>query len=232
MAMGRITIGARRRPKRRTLAKVALVRAPPRGTRNFKRSTNVKRVRTVRMKYCQGTILNPAALLSTAQFRMNGIFDPDITGIGHQPLGHDIWAQFYERYKVLHYKIKIYITDVTPSTLVVVGLNSSQSGTLPTIASTMCEQASTKYTCVDDFDGARVLTFSQTAWDALGVTKSQYLGEKDYGANFGADPAATHLATMSIFAQHQNQVTAVTVPIWVEMTYTVQLSEPELLLQS
>lgn len=38
-------------------------------------------------------------------FNLNSIFDPDQTGTGHQPLGHDEWANFYKRYQVIGAKI-------------------------------------------------------------------------------------------------------------------------------
>lgn len=33
-------------------------------------------------------------------FSANSIYDPDATGVGHQPLGHDQWNAFYEKYMV------------------------------------------------------------------------------------------------------------------------------------
>ncbi len=34
------------------------------------------------------------------QFRLNSIFDPDYTSTGHQPLGYDQYAAFFNRYRV------------------------------------------------------------------------------------------------------------------------------------
>jgi len=36
----------------------------------------------------------------THKFNVAGIFDPDVTGIGHQPYGHDQWATLYKHYFV------------------------------------------------------------------------------------------------------------------------------------
>jgi len=38
---------------------------------------------------------------------LNDIHDPNKTGAGHQPYGHDQWANFYKRYKVTWVEIKM-----------------------------------------------------------------------------------------------------------------------------
>lgn len=40
-------------------------------------------------------------------FRCNSIFDPDQSGVGHQPMGHDEYAQFYNNYTVIGSKITV-----------------------------------------------------------------------------------------------------------------------------
>lgn len=64
-----------------------------------------------------------AALLTgtefTSNWAANGIFKPDIGGIGHQPYGHDEMAVFFDHYRVLRSKIRIrevvVATDSAPS---------------------------------------------------------------------------------------------------------------------
>ena len=61
-----------------------------------------------------GAIIAPA--LSTYIFRLNSVFDPDVTGVGHQPLGRDHWAQTYKYYRVLSCEVTLKwynATDVT-----------------------------------------------------------------------------------------------------------------------
>ena len=60
----------------------------------------------VKLKYTTFITLN-SAVQAVHVFSGNSIFDPDRTGLGGQPLGHDQWANFYEKYSVGASKIKI-----------------------------------------------------------------------------------------------------------------------------
>lgn len=87
----------------------------------------------VRLKYVEHVSLNPAAGAAAIQvYRANSLFDPNFTGIGHQPSNYDKIATIYDRYSVVGAKIKVYpvwtssTTSVTPGTLIV---HLSQDGT-------------------------------------------------------------------------------------------------------
>lgn len=55
----------------------------------------------------------PSGISGFYQYKINSIFDPDLTGAGRQPLGRDTWTQIYNYYKVLETKIKVEIIDTT-----------------------------------------------------------------------------------------------------------------------
>lgn len=58
--------------------------------------------KVTKLRYCTGVIVTLAdANYAEYIFRANSINDPDYTGTGHQPLGHDQWSQFYNHYVVL-----------------------------------------------------------------------------------------------------------------------------------
>jgi len=72
-------------------------------------------------------------------FRTNSIFDPDLTGTGHQPLFRDLWASQYDYYTVLscEYELHFYNGGVSTLTYTSVGTASQRLGavqvhTLPT----------------------------------------------------------------------------------------------------
>jgi hypothetical protein len=53
------------------------------------------------MRYSQVVTLDPdGGLPSINLFRANSIYDPDYSGIGHQPYGHDQWQAIFNHYSV------------------------------------------------------------------------------------------------------------------------------------
>lgn len=68
---------------------------------------------TVRLTYAdnyRADIGQAGNSANTQIFRTNGIFDPDFSGTGHQPLFRDMWASMYDYYTVLacDYTIRMY----------------------------------------------------------------------------------------------------------------------------
>lgn len=59
------------------------------------------------MRYVERVNLNiPNLTFDAYQFRANSIFDPNYTGIGHQPMGHDRFNTLYRTYEVLGSRIR------------------------------------------------------------------------------------------------------------------------------
>lgn len=70
----------------------------------------------VRLKYVETFSLDPGiGGLATQVFRANSLFDPNLTGIGHQPSNYDKVAGIYDRYTVLGAKITVYPVYYTTS---------------------------------------------------------------------------------------------------------------------
>lgn len=61
----------------------------------------------VRMKYVMKQNFNPTTAITYYTYRANSINDPDKSGTGHQALGHDQWAAFYNHYQVIGSQIKV-----------------------------------------------------------------------------------------------------------------------------
>lgn len=86
---------------------------------------------TVRLTYADNFLHNVAYNVGSHQtFRTNSIYDPDFTGVGHQPLFRDMWASMYDYYTVLscEYTIRMYNACAEPITYTEVGTNAQLIG--------------------------------------------------------------------------------------------------------
>lgn len=67
----------------------------------------------VKFNYCElGFTINPGlASAGDYVFSLNGMFDPNITGVGHQPAGFDQYMAIFEAYTVYYATYKVSITN-------------------------------------------------------------------------------------------------------------------------
>lgn len=62
----------------------------------------------VKLRYIQECQIDaPTAGVAYHTISANGIYDPDTTGVGHQPMNFDTWMTLYDHYVVLGSKIKV-----------------------------------------------------------------------------------------------------------------------------
>lgn len=124
--LGRSYRGRRARTAARRVARASRVGASRRAryyrTRSFMRYTNPLTFNrfVTRLTYYDTCALDPAANSLTTlngaiyQFRANSVYDPDYTGIGHQPMYFDNFASLYTKYRVLSSKITVTVCDIRP----------------------------------------------------------------------------------------------------------------------
>lgn len=67
-----------------------------------------------KLRYIEEITINPAmANFAVHEFRANSVYDPNATGVGHQPMGFDQWSGIYQRYCVLGSRIIVQNTNST-----------------------------------------------------------------------------------------------------------------------
>lgn len=63
------------------------------------------RMRTILRYTADLGLTSAAGVMTTTSFSANGIYDPDLTGVGHQPMYFDQYMAVYNKYKVLGSKL-------------------------------------------------------------------------------------------------------------------------------
>lgn len=81
--------------------------------------------------------------LIVQSFSANGIYDPNITGIGHQPLGHDQWLTFYNHYCVIGSRINVQWVNDDNTENYIVGIHLDSSAGLSASLNTNMENPDT-----------------------------------------------------------------------------------------
>lgn len=132
----------------------------------------------VSLRYCDAFALD-AGIATKAYDTWNAasIFDPYVGVGGHQPLGADNWAQFYQHYVVIGAKATCYFTmwDVASgSDCVVVGKLGYNNTWVPTDVNTLIEQNKSSYKFMTARNGSR-----STASLTLYYSPRKFFGLKD-----------------------------------------------------
>lgn len=72
-----------------------------------------------KLVFCQRNQVNPAGLVSSYTYNLNSLYDPDVTGVGTQPMYYDQLCSStgpYQRYRVYSCKYEIIISNLnTPA---------------------------------------------------------------------------------------------------------------------
>lgn len=165
-----------------------------------RKTVNVNRALTpfaqryiTKMKYAEvRTVSGPTSGgLVQYNFRLNSIFDPNLTGVGHQPYGHDQLADLYNRYRVyrVDYAISALNTDgATNYSVIGVVPANEQISTFIGVSDIM-ESPRAKYITQAPNAALKVLKGSVSLASLAGRTKSQYMSDDRYQAEFLANPA-------------------------------------------
>lgn len=189
------------------------------------------------MRYVATVSINPnIGATGEHQFRANSIFDPDYTGVGHQPMGRDEWATFYDHYTVLGCSIRAtFLSQGTANNQnIFVGgiLLDDDSGLISNIA-TVLEQGKARYAFIGNSDSGNSIKTVRHYYNPR-----KFFGVKDMkdnrdmlGADMSTNPSEN--AHFKIFIG-STDVTEDVAPqeVLVTLVYKCLLTEPKNLLTS
>lgn len=121
------------------------------------------------------------------KFRMNSLFDPDLTYTGHQPLGFDQWKTFYNRYRVYKVAYRITFVNVENKFGLQVGVFPDNSGSYTTF--TELSEVPRVKTALIPYENQKVFTGYFCPRTTVGLTKQQYMADDRYAAVYDSNPA-------------------------------------------
>lgn len=191
----------------------------------------------VKMKYGSVVKIQPGIGLSaTHVFSANSIFDPDRTAVGHQPLGHDEYAIFYNHATVLGSRIKVRFVptsaaSATGNALVSIALQADDTASA-IITTQMIERSGVNWRVMGTSyanAGNCVLTKNFSAKRFFGVDDVK--DNTNLRGTFGANPADQAYYHVSA-APTELAASASEVDCIVEIEYIALLSERKALLSS
>lgn len=178
------------------------------------------------LRYCQEVSISGGSFgnATTIVFCVNGMYDPDITGIGHQPMGFDQLTGLYNRYCVYgcRYELELANTDQTEQRDVVVGTHVNLSSSTSTDAMLYLENPDTDFRILENIKSTKSTTKFNGYIDIgkqYGRSKREITTEDDFWGETNSNPS--NKVYLHIFAAGLNSTSPDTVIGVLRLTYYV-----------
>ncbi len=171
------------------------------------------------IRYCDEIALSPGAAYGQYTYRGNSCFDPDETGVGHQPLYYDQYSAVYSKYKVISSRCRVTAANynaTASASIVLVPSSNILTVTSYTIAMEQPYAKRTELLPISTRGGVKsTITSTMSTQKILGLSKMQ-LSSEDYSATTGATPSSVWYWNIAAF-----DVSAVSVRFLVDLEYRV-----------
>jgi hypothetical protein len=175
------------------------------------------------LRYCDyGSLTSTSGGTASTLWRANGIYDPDYTNTGHQPLFRDAYANVYDYYTVLGSKIKVTFQSRNADYGFVVGLQGSDTPSLTSTVTTWMEQNNGVHTLVGNKNtGNKTLFMTYSPEEVLG---SDTKDDNSSLTGVGSDPGSAQAYYFGLLAATEDATTTAIIGYIVEIEYTVKFT--------
>lgn len=159
--------------------------------------------------------------LNNYAFNSNGLYDPDQTGTGHQPLGYDQLSAMYSRYRVFKVSWKVVFGNVATNGAAVRCAVSHVNGSTIPVRPACFELAYGKQGVVGPYGNPLKL---QGSFDLtkLNSDPAKYLIDDRYAATVTSNPAEVMYILLSAYPNVSS-----TCRVSVSFVYHVEFYDPE-----
>lgn len=178
-----------------------------------------------KMKYAEAAVLSGIGM-QTYRWNLNSLWDPNRTGLGHQPYGFDqLTGTIYNRYRVI--SCKYVVSAISDNFNIACAVLPSNEAAPPiSNVSEARENPRCQYLVQNPGGTLKVITGTVSIPKLMGRTKAQYMASDSYQAQYSASP--TELAVLNVYTQGLSDDASVTIPTTVNilLEYTVELFDP------
>lgn len=171
--------------------------------------------------------------VNSVVLRGNSIFDPDFGVGGGQPMGHDQYANFYRKYRVLASKVEAWISGsstTTETALTIAPLNTNTS-IVDSVQGDEFLYGVKSYLGQNGENANSYLSNYISTAKIKGIPQQAVTSELDYSASFGSNPNLGWYWHLIIY-DARNSLGAGALTINYKVTYYVQLFDRETLSRS
>lgn len=214
-----------KRARTTTLARRNIVRVP--NTSRFNYGPFPSKLETTLKYHTQAFIGVPiAGAPGYYVFSCNGLFDPDVTGVGHQPMYFDQLMAVYNHYTVTSSKIKVSLAaNANPAILTFGILVDDDANPNATTISTFCERPGARYVTGSADGSTGYAPAVSHSWNARNIFTGDPLSKLELQGTETANPIET--SNFVIFA---NNITGAAISqcyFNVTLEYTAVFREPK-----
>ena len=163
-------------------------------------------------------------------YNLTSLFDPDFTGIGHQPIGFDQIMPMYDHYTVIGARARLNLINTDPDNSQLVALQLKDSTVVTTNLPEIIENGMTRYQLLSPAGGSRdttTMTYNFSSKKFFG--KSPMDGDKYQGTQTSSPLEG---AFLHVIVDPQTSANVSSVKYTITIEFIAILSEPKQLAQS
>lgn len=189
----------------------------------------------VRLPYInQMSITGAAGVPLDTQYRLNSIFDPEVSvAVGQsQALGSNQWSAFYNRYRVIGVNVMVTARNTNGDATYVGMVANNDTGAL--ISESAYEQSRSKFKLVGSTNGGHDVVTLKKYFNLASLTgrpKFSYIADDKYEAVMGA-ANPTEVMHLHLCTQPASPSIATAIHATIKMVYLVELFDRKALPQS
>jgi len=208
----------KRRIKRRRLrANMVVSRSSPIPDRYF-----------TKLNYTELLTLAYTGTLKVYQFRVNCLNDPNYTGTGHQPMGHDQLALLYNKYRVRGCKYNVVFSNTNVNYQGEAIVQQRPNSVLSSTFEDAMESPYRQFRILGaETSGPNGISGYVNVAKLYGVKKNEISISDAFSSNIGSDPASQ--VFLNVYVQNQDTATALTIQVRVNLTFYCEFYERKIL---